>query len=371
MLAAVRSGIRTFPSLVVRFERAARRFNVSSAVIWKRVIVLFLRYGFSPDEVAESDHADPNVSPNEDAGSIGKRRLIRHQRRFNPTQWESLVEDKAVFYTYCRGVGLPIPELYAVVDRKTGWIASGKVINTRSKWEHFFENDLPQEFIIKPADGTYGRGVNLYRRTDASFEDRSGRRFSAASLYEFLQTNPTYKRFVIQERIFNHPEIQRLTGTKSVQTARMPTWVTKGGRVEVYYASFKLILGNNLIDNSDSGRTGNISSAVDPNSGELTAIIASSPDCIGYQVLPTHPVTGIRIAGTELPHWSAARQLVERAAHLFLPLRTIGWDVALTATGPVLLEGNAWWDPFNHLRWSEHRKRERAQFMSRFTTDSL
>jgi len=371
MLAGVGNRIRTFPGLAVRLERAARRFNVSSAAIWKRVIVLWYRYGFSPDEVIDSDHADPHVSPRDDAGSIGKRRLIQYQRRFNPTQWESLVEDKAVFYTYCRSMGLPVPALYAVVDRKGGWTASGKVITARAEWKRYFKNDLPQEFIIKPADGVYGRGVNLYRRKGVLFEDRSGRLFSAESLYDSLQTDPTFKRFVIQERVYNHPEIQRLTGTKSLQTARMPTWVTKDGQVEVYYASFKLIVGNNLIDNTDSGRTGNISSAVDPDSGVLTAIIAQSPDRIGYDVPPVHPVTGINIAGTALPHWSAARQLVERAAHLFLPLRTIGWDVALTANGPVLMEGNAWWDPFNHLRWSERRKRERERFMRRFTRDSL
>jgi hypothetical protein len=41
--------------------------------------------------------------------------------------------------------------------------------------------------------------------------------------------------------------------------------------------------------------------------------------------------------------------LVFRAARLFLPLRTIGWDVAIAPDGPILMEGNAYWDPFNDM----------------------
>jgi len=38
---------------------------------------------------------------------------------------------------------------------------------------------------------------------------------------------------------------------------------------------------------------------------------------------------------------------VEATAVKFWPLRTIGWDVALTPNGPRIVEGNVWWDPPN------------------------
>jgi hypothetical protein len=75
-----------------------------------------------------------------------------------------------------------------------------------------------------------------------------------------------------------------------------------------------------------------------------------------------------RIVDFKLPHWQEARKLAERAARLFLPLRTIGWDVALTEEGPLLLEGNAEWDPFNHLvvHATPERQIELANFLNRF-----
>lgn len=368
MLAGALDRIRTFPDLMGAFQRAARRFNVSTLAIWKQAIVLCWRYGLAPDEALSSGLVDPRGSPEEYAGSIGKRRLTRHQHRLNPKQWECLVEDKAIFYSYCAALGLPVPKLYAVLDKKTGWTAAGRLINEPADWEAFLNNDLPQEFIVKPALGVYGRGLNLLRRSGAFFQDWSGQSFSAASLYDCLRNDPNYTRFVIQERVLNHPDIQRITGTQSLQTVRFQTWIANDGQIESYHVLFKLILGHNVSDNYDSGRTGNVIANVDPQTGILSAPLAASPDGVGFKLLPVHPVTRVSLQGTALPHWAPARQLVERAARLFSPLRTIGWDVALTGEGPVLLEGNAWWDPFNHLH-PKPSQTERARFMARLTSE--
>jgi len=361
--------IRNFPDVIVFFQRAAKRFNVSGLVIWKRAIVLYLRYSLGPYDALESGLINPDVPLEEVRGSIGRGPSTRHQLRFSPRQWQCLSTDKAVFYAYCKAVGLPVPKLYAILDKNVGWTASSRVISERIEWERFFENDLPQEFIIKPALGGEGHGVNLYRRAGALFQDSSDQTFSAASLYERLQTDSTYTRFVIQERVFNHPEIQRLTGTQSLQTVRILTWITKDGQVEIYDAWLKLIVGNNIIDNYEGGRTGNMKAELDVDSGAIVAVLGASPDGIGFEVLPVHPVTGINIPGTVLPDWPSFRQLVDRAAHLLFPLRTIGWDVALTGDGPVLIEGNIWWNALNQPHWSEPRRRQRARFMSRFTKE--
>ena len=57
-----------------------------------------------------------------------------------------------------------------------------------------------------------------------------------------------------------------------------------------------------------------------------------------------HPRTRARLIGYRVPHWPAARDLVERAARAFAPLRTIGWDVAITDGEPCLIEANVTWD---------------------------
>jgi hypothetical protein len=44
--------------------------------------------------------------------------------------------------------------------------------------------------------------------------------------------------------------------------------------------------------------------------------------------------------------WDEAKALAFSAMPYFLPNRTIGWDVAITDDGPVIVEANREWTPF-------------------------
>jgi len=47
----------------------------------------------------------------------------------------------------------------------------------------------------------------------------------------------------------------------------------------------------------------------------------------------------------KVPKWEQCIALVLEAQQAFSPLRTIGWDVAVTDDGVFLIEGNVFWDP--------------------------
>jgi hypothetical protein len=84
-------------------------------------------------------------------------------------------------------------------------------------------------------------------------------------------------------------------------------------------------------------KAGGLISSVDLDSGRLGV------GCLGYGGgdHAQHPVTGATIEGRQLPDWLAACSLVIRAhAQAFHEYVIIGWDVALTPDGPLLIEGN-------------------------------
>lgn len=73
-------------------------------------------------------------------------------------------------------------------------------------------------------------------------------------------------------------------------------------------------------------RTGEVlTDAVDQNSGE---------------VYKTHPGTKVAFKGLQMNAWEETLQMMKKAVPLGSKISNIGWDVALTKEGPILIEAN-------------------------------
>lgn len=111
------------------------------------------------------------------------------------------------------------------------------------------------------------------------------------------------------------------------------------------------------------------------NGNVLSVRRGSGPDT---ELVETHPVSGEKLVGMQMPNWQAAKDLVT-AGHKLLPdFNVIGWDVGQSKDGPVVIEANA--NPFHTLyqqatgkgiknpdvwpnieRASEHRKKQASK----------
>ena len=280
------------------------------------------------------------------AACIGTAGLRSLQERVNTPQRECLSEDKSLFYPYCSGLGLPVPALYAVLGQQAGYTPSRRALVGRQAWVAFLADDLPEHCVVKPAFGYLGFGVRVLRRVGGEFLDQDGRKLAPAALYDELAADRTFRTFVFQERLSPHPELVRLSGSPAVQTIRMVTYV-EDGEVECNHAFLRIVVGTNMVDNYRDGKTGNVTAYVDVRDGRLREGLGPSANGVVLTRLRHHPGTGVAFDGFRLPLWEEAKSLVEKAAILFLPMRCLGWDVALTPSGPVLVEANMWWDPSN------------------------
>ena len=220
---------------------------------------------------------------------------------------------------------------------------------TRSDWIEALEA-LPRQFVVKPALSDFGEGIRFFRRSGDAFHEGERRFEDAAALYDTLLEDRHPGGLLLQERLHNHPFLTELTGSETLQTFRVISIVDERGDPALVTAEWKVVAGDALIDNYHDGANGNAMMLRRPPDRTLVGpLVFAGPDGFGFRAADRHPRTGAALDGIEIPGWHELRELVLRAARAFGALRTIGWDVAMTPEGPVLVEGNGLYGPTNEV----------------------
>ncbi len=173
--------------------------------------------------------------------------------------------------------------------------------------------------IVKPNDGTGGKGVEKLALKDFS---------SVEELYNKLREDNVG---VVEEVLEQHPELNALN-PYSINTLRIVTIRNDTGG-HILYAHLRIGNGGRPVDNLHSG---GMFAPVDLDTGRIQ-YPAYDKDRRTYE---KHPMTGVAIEGLLIPLWEQAKELCQKASEVIPQMRYVGWDVAVTPKGPVLVEGN-------------------------------
>ena len=177
-----------------------------------------------------------------------------------------------------------------------------------------------QEAIFaKINHGDCGRGVEKLYVKDFD---------SPAAMLAYIRE---HGQVVLEHVLPQHEDMARLHPS-SVNTMRILTDLVDG-QVHIAYITVKMGRGSGVCDNSGQG---GILCRVDPQSGK---IISPATDDY-FNVYEKHPDTGIVLQGYQLPMVDRAVAMAKEAALVFPQVGHVGWDMAITPTGPAIIEGN-------------------------------
>ncbi len=174
------------------------------------------------------------------------------------------------------------------------------------------------EIVSKPRDGMCGKGVEML--TPGTFG-------SIQELYRYLQSANSG---IVEECIVQHPEMSRLY-PDSINTLRMVT-VNNAGKISVVIALCRIGNGGRV----DNFLNGGVMTRIDLSKGELMFDAVNSQN----EIFSEHPVTGTVFKGFKIPMWSECMKKACKAAAVLPEVGYVGWDFAVTPSGPVLVEGN-------------------------------
>ena len=289
---------------------------------------------YSPNEIFR--HRLLGLSAAQRTNFISKERMLAIQRRLNPVDLEYQTEDKVQFHKHCTAGGLPVPELLAEMD-----------LRDREQALAMLTSLADGEVVIKPADGYLGAGVYLLRCEGKHFRLPNGVELSADALLDSLRSEEDFSHWLIQERLSNHPDIAAISPSVALQTFRVVTFVDDDDVVHIIASQWRIAAPDAVKDNFNSGFSGNALCNIQVETGTIDSVFQFSARGIGMDRVTRHPVSGVVLTGLQVPYWDDVVTLARRGAAAMLPTRSIGWDIAVTAKGPFVIEANRYWDPQN------------------------
>jgi len=257
----------------------------------------------------------------------------------NDVESRVLSENKWVFHQLARSAGLPVPRTFALYDPMQGVTHDGRPCASVDDVMGLLQREQPNGLVIKPAGGIQGRGVLVYDEVDPRAGKARTQAGETVDLRELVVNLPA-ARFssgsghVLQEPVSQHLELSRIN-PDTINTLRIVTHISHDGDVRIPFAAVRFGRSGNVVDNWSRG---GISVGVDIENGQMKRGVLKPK--YGGRWITSHPDTHVEFAGTFLPMWSRAIELCRRASRDLPGLRSIGWDLVITSSGPVILEAN-------------------------------
>lgn len=138
---------------------------------------------------------------------------------------------------------------------------------------------------------------------------------------------------IIEQPIVQCEEMAKLS-VNSVNTIRIGTAIDSKGNIRIIYFVLRVSGSKSFLDNASQGGYWTLLS----DDGEIIKPM--------YKNLPKeyittkNPITGFNYLGFKVPKFDEVKALVLEAASMCKGLRYVGWDIAITDNGPILIEGN-------------------------------
>jgi hypothetical protein len=287
----------------------------------------------SKDEYFYYRFYDSGLPEHERARYVGKAVQARMHGACNDPRWFAPVHDKALFYTVMRGLGLPIPETVAVFE-KSGRTFFCPALRREDDLRAFLTDRSVYPLFAKPIDGMYSIGsLDLLAVDGEQVRMKGGEVATVGDIVRFVVA---FGRagYLFQRRVRSHPLLADAFGD-TLASIRLLMLLDHGGST-LESAVVKVPRPGNVADNY--WRTGNMLGSIDPADGRVRRVVSGvGEDTTRHEI---HPDTKARLIDLALPDWNTATTLCVAAANAFPGVRTQSWDVALTPSGPVLLEFN-------------------------------
>jgi hypothetical protein len=260
-------------------------------------------------------------------------RSLRDRNNLRPGgmnfNYACLLRDKFIFGQLMASLQMPTPKNIALLDN--GYVTWLDTMETVPLISLTHQPNFEVDGFCKKLTGIKGEGAFPLRVSRGQIYS-AGQELSAAQLQQKMSG-----QYLWQEKVAQHEDVSRLHAA-SVNTMRILTF-NNNGKIKLFSAALRIGTNNRSVDNWGAG---GIAVPIDLETGKLAGEGVYKPG-FGSRI-KHHPDSGITLLGYQLPFFQESLELVSRCHRYLYGIHSIGWDVAITPEGPVLIEANEDWD---------------------------
>lgn len=197
--------------------------------------------------------------------------------------------------------------------------------------------------FLKPNCGSQSKGAFSLQFDEVSGEYTlvGGRETEGSgNILSMMNAQLQQQGYLIQPLLLNHPDIAFLYGHQLV-VLRLVTGIVRGHAIAIFAK---------LEVPSTSERNAFLFLDIGVSSGRVMGVGSAIDGGMYLEKGEEYLNLLQKVGGTQLPFWSSAIEIATKAHACFSDLPAIGWDIAMTADGVRLLEGNFWWGVDAHQR---------------------
>jgi hypothetical protein len=313
---------------VINLVRKAMTYKGLSSQLFE-IIQHKLKINTSPIDYYRFEFYKDNKTWEEKSRYIGKRCSNFYPWQSNSVQFIPLFDNKYIFSIMLSGFGLPHPQLFST-------IGEDYEIKSFAQFRQFMATNTDNK-VFKPLDGSGGRGVFVLRFENGHHYDLTGVR-EPEEIWDMMKTGKEAPHpYLVEELVEQDPHISALY-PESLNTMRIITLKTKDKCWHCLGAWLR-VGQSGQVDNLGAG---GIMLSLTPDGRSNFAY-----DYTAFKKLERHPLTGVNLLNVCVPGYKDAVELALRVSEKFSFMGTIGWDIGLSVKGPVIIEGNIFYNCAN------------------------
>ena len=299
-------------------------------------MTLFNQKGLTLDEYYDFEFEKRSERFKKEFLGLNEQRV--YMDYLNPIKYYSLARNKFLAHKVLEDAGIRTSTLYCYYQPEAHYSDCDNNANDLCGVMTILKSKNVRSCVIKTTESSHGDNVwvvedIMYEANDAlltRFDDK------VVKLSSLLGDEP-----LIFESIVHQTKQFASFNESSVNTVRFMTTLWPDGSSKTIAAFIKIGRSGRCVDNAGEG--GNVDVCVDVETGELKYAIQYD-GWRNIQEIDNHPDSGQPLNGVLIENWRSIKSEVELFQQAYPFCKAIGWDIAITDVGPVVIEINDFWD---------------------------